>query len=107
MSMPQLSVGTTLADLIAAKNVQDKQFPLSYLLLLYFRSHPKDTYCKYFHGFKLLHEWLSPIAIPDISPVQVPKLCGSYELQEISIILGISQNKLYAVILDMTAKGLI
>ena len=91
----------TLADLIAAREVANKPTPLRTLLTLYMRAKQADVYCNYFKGFKLLYEWLAPISIPDIPEQKLPPLCGSYELQEMAIILGISQAKLYAVILSM------
>lgn len=42
---------------LTSDNIQTK-FPLKYLLILYCNAHPKDVYCNYFTGFKLLLEWL-------------------------------------------------
>jgi hypothetical protein len=97
----QLSGITNLADLIASRAVAGKPTELRTLLTLYVRAKPADVYCNYFKGFKLLYEWLAPISIPDLPEQKLPPLCGSYELQEIARIVGISQARLYAVILSM------
>lgn len=77
---------TTLLEILAARN---KPFPLHALLALYYRAHPKDVYIEHMHGFRLLVDWLSPIALP-INPVPLYyyRVTGTWEHQNIAQILA-------------------
>lgn len=78
-----------------------KKFPLKALLILYGKSNKYETYCNYFEGFKLLVDWLGPIDIPEVEPAGVAWCFGSYEIQEMAVILGCSQYTLLSVCLEL------
>lgn len=79
-------------------SITTEDFPLHCLLLLYSAAHSRDVYCDYMAGFKLLAQWLGPIAVPDLPVVEIPKLCGNWEVQQIARKLGCREDVVYQVV---------
>lgn len=74
----------------------ENPIPLSVLFYLYETGNSTILYCNYMEGFRLLVDWLGPIDKPCNAPVcKVPKLHGSYEMQQFATILDIPYNTLY------------
>lgn len=72
---------------------QRRPFPVWALLILYQNSHRRDTYCNHYEGLKELINWLSPIELtPHSEPI--PPLYRTYDIQEISKLLGTTQENL-------------
>lgn len=74
----------------------ENPFPLSALFHLYENANHADVYCNYMEGLRLLVEWLSPIEIPPFEgEYKIPRLHGSYELNEFSKVVGIHPAHCY------------
>lgn len=70
--------------------------PLSVLFYIYETGHPKDLYVDYMEGFRLVVQWLAPHKKPcNPHPGKIPRLHGSYEMQQIAAILDIPYHTIY------------
>ncbi len=92
------------------REINQKPFPVWALLILYHKGAPKDLYCEYFAGFKLLLKWLGPIELtPHSEPIA--RLHRNYEMQELSKIIETTQENLNHAyitalnILELTQNG--
>jgi hypothetical protein len=86
-----------LQEFLSARTAP-QTFPLKSLIALYFRAKSKDVYCDWFAGFKLLHQWLGPIEVPQYSDLpEVPRAFWNYELQEISKIVQIDPRIIFQI----------
>ena len=100
MNYIDLDATDTAAEIPATEilpTLDGKPCPLQILLTLYTRGKGEDLYIGYYQGFKRLHEWLKPIAIPPL-PVGVPVLphyLNNWETQELSIIVGCTQDDIW------------
>lgn len=106
---------------LAPNNMQTK-FPLKYLLTLYCNAHPKDVYCNYFSGFKLLIEWLGGkehiltkgrrleyknlVLVLGTKSRPKPRLLpiASYEVIEIAKLLSLPEDVVLLELLDAYIK---
>ncbi len=95
---------------IALSDIQTK-FPLKYLLILYCNAHPKDVYCEYFKGFKLLLSWLGGKNLISIqkgktfkykTSLRKPRLLPivSYEVLEIAKLLSLPEDVILMELLN-------
>lgn len=69
------------------KETRDIRFPLWALLYIYEKSH-RQCYIDYMQGFKLLVNWLTPIAWHH-TDTKYPFLIGGYDAQQIANILNV------------------
>lgn len=68
--------------------------------------HQRFFYVNYFENFKLFVSWLTdePVGkhtINDEHNADLPWFCGSYELQELAIILKCSQGELFKALMKI------
>lgn len=80
--------------------------PLVTALLKLYAAHRGYFYVNYFRNFKLLASWLTEEECSDRvfrnqNNDKVPWFAGSYELQELAIILNVSQGDLYLKLMEL------
>ena len=79
----------------------ESKFPLWAILVLYETSSREDTYIDYMDGFKLLVSWLAPFDIPSNYSIEgIPKIIGSYEMNEVASIIGVHPSIIYQAWVD-------
>jgi len=91
---------TPIQDKLTALKNLKKPVSLKLLLSLYIQA-PNICYIDHFKGFKLLHEWLSPLRIPAHTPRQIHRVFLTYEVQEIAKHLSLSQSLIYDTFLEI------
>lgn len=97
-------MSSVLEQFAAERALASRPFPLRYFLHLYVRADRADVYCNYFAGTKLLLEWLAPIDTSEIdsySKAPLPDMLMSYEIDRLSMLLGVSQYSLARLIWSM------
>lgn len=80
--------------------------PLMTALLISYANHQRFFYVNYFKNFKLIAEWLLEEPVSDRilrtnNNNHIPWFAGSYELQELAIILNVSQGDLYLKLMEL------
>lgn len=72
------------------------QTPIQVLFYLYENAAYSDVYINHMEGFRLLIEWLRPVEVPCNNSIEkIPRLHGSYEINEIAAILDLHPSIVY------------
>lgn len=100
------NVSSSLERLSAQFAVRNKPFPLKSLLELYIKNEriadsTSSLYCGYFEGFRWLVDWLKPIEIPTAPFPPVPDILISYEIAQIAIIVGTSNETIWHLVMEI------
>lgn len=93
---------------IAATDEDKTPFPLWALLVIYEKAN-QECYINYMEGFKLLVNWLSPIAYPnhrDSDYYAASNILRSYESRELSRILNIPEDVLIKCVVERVLPSL-
>lgn len=85
------------------------QEPLMTAILALYPVHRRFFYVNYFENFKLFVSWLTEEEVGTDTILNehnrdIPWFAGSYELQELAIILKCSQGELYKVLMELENK---
>ena len=91
--------------MLAQTTSSREPFPLKSLLTLYVRASTDTVYTDYMLGFKLLYEWLSPIAIPTDPVPPLRRDLYNYTQQEMAVILKCSPAIIQHTLLEIYRDG--
>lgn len=85
------------------------QEPLMTEILKLYPVHRRFFYLNYFENFKLFVSWLTEEEIGNVTINNnhngcIPWFAGSYELQELAIILKCSQGELYKFLMSLEGE---
>lgn len=106
MEAAYIDLDRELEDAIEKERTDTRSFPLRPLLHIYMRTYPL-LYTEYHAGLKELVRWLQPISIGIHStPYRpLPEQLRSWELNELSKIIGTSEENLFYMILSIHREG--